>query len=179
MRSNRMASSLVAAVMGALLIAPIQPPSASAAPKALATNSVLSISTGSMAIYAEDTYTASNPFSGLTTPVTNGHAKVFYLINSGNFGVSRFTITLVLPAGTNIQNFRRCNLNVHFTANDVCGSGSYTALTINANSATTFVLTLPSNSFYALQLRQNKNTNLLINVSASSAFINDAGVTNS
>jgi hypothetical protein len=175
----RRTASLVAAVMGAFLLAPIQPPIAFAAARATATNNVLNISTGSMAIFAADTYTASNPMSALTTPIINGRAKVFYLINSGDFGVSRWTITLTLPAGTNIQNFRRCDLNVNFTANDVCGSGSYTALTISASTATTFVINLPAGSFYALQLRQNKNTNLVVSVSASSAFITGAGVSNS
>jgi hypothetical protein len=179
MASRSRTTSLVAAVMGALLIAPIQPPIANAANKATATHSLQTISTGSMAVFAADTFTASNPMSALTTPVINGRAKVFYLINGGNFGLGRWTITLTLPAGTAIANFRRCNLNVNFTANDVCATGVYTSLTISANSATTFILTLPVGSFYALQLRQNKNTNMIVNVSASSAFINDAGVTNS
>jgi hypothetical protein len=179
MSSNRWTASLVAAVMGAFLLAPIQPPMASAAIKATANPSTLSISTGSMAVFAADTYTATNPFGALTTPIINGRAKVFYLINGGNYGTSRWTITLTLPAGTNIQNFRRCDLNVNFTANDICGSGSYTALTISASTATTFIINLPAGSFYALQLRQNKNTNLLVSVSVSSAFRTGAGTTNS
>lgn len=179
MGRNRRAASLVAAVMGALLLAPIQPPIASAAIKATANPSTLSVSTGSMAIFAGDTFTATNPFGALTTPIINGRAKVFYLINGGDYGVSRWTITLTLPAGTNIQNFRRCDINVNFTANDICGSGSYTALTISASTATTFVINLPAGSFYALQLRQNKNTNLVVSISASSAFRTGAGTSDS
>lgn len=179
MASRSRTTSLVAAVMGALLIAPIQPPIAYAANKATATHSALTVSTGTMAVFAADTYTATNPMAALVTPVINGRAKVFHLINSGDFGVSRWTITLTLPNGTSIANFRRCDLNVLFIANDVCQSGTYTALTISASTATTFVITLPAGSFYALQIRQNKNTNMTVSVSASSAFINDAGVTNS
>lgn len=179
MGRNRRTASLVAAVMGAFLIAPIQPPIAFAATKATATNSLLSISTGAMAIFAADTYTASNPFGALTTPVINGRAKVFYIKNTGSFGSSRFIITLSLPSGTAIANFRRCALDVTFIANDICGSGSYTALSISANSATTFILNIPANSFYAFQIRQNKNTNMTVNVSASSAYINTSGVSNS
>ena len=165
--------------MGALLIAPIQPPIAFAANRATATHSAQAVSTGSMAIFAADTYTATNPMAALITPVINGRAKVFYLINDGDFGVSRWTITLCLPAGTTIANLRRCDLNVAFEANDICQSNSYTALTISPSTATTFTITLPAGSFYALQIRQNKNTNMTVNVSASTAFINDAGVTNS
>ena len=179
MASRSRTTSLVAAVMGALLIAPIQPPIAYAANKATATHSLQTISTGSMAVFAADTYTATNPMAALVTPIVNGRAKFFYLINGGDFGVSRWTITLTLPNGTNIANFRRCDLNVNFTANDVCETGTFTALTISASTATTFIITLPAGSFYALQLRQNKNTNMTVSVSASSAFINDAGVTNS
>lgn len=179
MGRNRKAASLVAAVMGVFLLAPIQPPIASADVKATANPSTISISTGAMAIFAGDSYTATNPFSALTTPVVNGRAKVFYIKNTGNFGVSRFTITLTLPSGTNIINLRRCAINVTFSANDTCASGSYTNLSISANLATTFILNLPASSFYALQIRQNKNTNMIVSVSASSANINTAGTTNS
>ena len=179
MSSNRRTASLVAAVMSALTLALIQPPIASAAVKATANPSTLSVSTGSMAIFAGDSYTATNPFGALITPVINGRAKVFFIKNTGSFGVSRFTLTLSLPAGTNIANFRRCNINVYFTANDVCGSGSYSPLTINENVATAIILNLPPNSYYAFQIRQNKNTNMTVSVIASSTHINTSGVTNS
>jgi hypothetical protein len=88
-------------------------------------------------------------------------------------------MTLVLPSGTLIANFRRCAANVTFISNDVCGSGSYTAVSISANTATTLVLDLAPNSYYAFQIRQNKNTNMVVNISASTAHITDAGITNS
>lgn len=179
MSSNRRTASLVAAVMSALTLALIQPPIASAALKAIANPSTLSVSTGSMAIFAADTYTATNPFAALTTPIVNGRAKFFYIKNTGTFGQSRFTITLSLPAGTVIANFRRCPINVTFIANDTCASGAYTSHSISANTATSFTLNLPVGSFYAFQIRQNKNTTMVVNVSASSAFINTSGVTNS
>jgi hypothetical protein len=165
--------------MGAFLLAPIQPPIATAAVKATANPSALSVSTGSMAVFAGDSYTATNPFGALLTPVINGRAKVFFIKNTGDFGVSRFALTLSLPTGTNIANFRYCSINVYFTANDVCGSGSYSSLTINENVATAIILTLPPNSYYAFQIRQNKNTNMTVSVSASSANINTSGISNS
>jgi hypothetical protein len=179
MSSNRRTASLVAAVMSALTLALIQPPIASAAVKATANPSTLSVSTGSMAIFAGDSYTATNPFGALITPVINGRAKVFFIKNTGSFGVSRFTLTLSLPAGTNIANFRYCAINVYFSANDQCQSGSYSNLSINENVATAIILNLPPNSYYAFQIRQNKNTNMTVSVSASSTHINTSGVTNS
>lgn len=179
MSSNRWTASLVAAVMSALTLALIQPPIASADVKATANPSTISLSTGTMAIFAADTYTATNPFSALTTPIVNGRAKFFYVKNTGNFGLSRFTITLTLPSGTAIANFRRCAININFIANDTCESGGYTALSISANTATSMILDIPSGSFYAFQLRQNKNTNLIVNISANSAHINTSGVNNS
>lgn len=179
MSRNRRTASLVAAVMGAFLLAPIQPPIASAAIKATANPSTLSISTGSMAIFAADTFTATNPFSALTTPIINGRAKFFYIKNTGNFGISRFTLTLTLPTGTAIANFRRCAINVNFIANDTCETGGYTAMTITASTSTSIILTLPAGSYYAFQLRQNKNTNMVVSVLASTAHINTSGVTNS
>ncbi len=179
MRFNSRSASLVAAAMGALILAPIQPPIASAAIKATANPSTLSISTGSMAIFAGDSYTATNPFGALITPVINGRAKVFFIKNTGSFGISRFTLTLSLPSGTAIANFRRCDINTYFSSNDVCSLGVYTALSISANTATSRVLNLPPNSCYAFQVRQKKNTNMTVNVSANSAHINTSGVTNS
>jgi hypothetical protein len=165
--------------MSALTLALIQPPIASADIKATASPSTLSVSTGTMAIFAGDSYTATNPFGTFNTPVINGRAKVFFIKNTGSFGVTRFTLTLSLPSNTNIANFRRCNINVYFTANDVCGSGSYSSLTINENVATTIILNLPPNSYYAFQIRQNKNTTMTVSVSVSSTNINTSGVTNS
>jgi hypothetical protein len=179
MGRNHNTASLVAAVMGVFLLAPIQPPIASADVKATANNSLLSISTGTIAVFATDSYTATNPFSALTTSVVNGRAKVFYIRNTGNFGLSRFTVTLTLPAGTAIANFRRCPISVDFSANDVCATGGYTSLSISANSATSIALNLPPGSFYAFQIRQNKNTNMNVSVSANSAFINTSGTANS
>lgn len=179
MGRNHKAASLVAAVMGALLLAPIQPPIASAAIKATANPSTLAINTGSMAIFAGDSYTATNPFGALITPIVNGRAKVFFIKNTGSFGISRFTLTLSLPSGTAVANFRRCDINNYFSANDVCSTGTYTALSISANTATSIVLNLPPNSYYAFQIRQNKNTNMTVSVSANSAHINTSGVSNS
>lgn len=179
MRFNSRSASLVAAAMGALILAPIQPPVASAAARATATNNALTISTGVMAVFAGDSYTATNPFEALVTPIINGRAKVFFIKNTGNFGISRFTLTLSLPSGTSVANFRRCDINTYFSSNDVCSVGVYTALSISANTATSIVLNLPPNSFYAFQIRQNKNTNMTVNVSASSSHINTSGVTNS
>ncbi len=179
MRFNSRSASLVAAAMGALILAPIQPPLASAAARATATNNALTISTGSMAVFAGDSYTATNPFGALITPIINGRAKVFYIKNTGTFGISRFTLTLSLPSGTAVANFRRCDINTYFSANDVCSTGVYTALSISANTATSIVLNLPPNSFYAFQIRQNKNTNMTVSVSANSAHINTSVVTNS
>lgn len=179
MSSNRRTTSLVAAAMSALTLALIQPPIASAAVKATANPSTLSVSTGTMAIFAGDSYTATNPFGALSTPVVNGRAKFFYIKNTGSFGVSRFILTLTLPSGTVVANFRSCAININFIANDTCASGGYTSLSISANTATTFILTLPAGSYYAFQIRQNKNTNMVVSVSASSAYINTSGVTNS
>lgn len=179
MSSNRRTASLVAAVMSALTLALIQPPIASAAVKATASPSTLSVSTGTMAIFAGDSYTATNPFGALLTPVINGRAKVFFIKNTGSFGVSRFTLTLSLPSNTNIANFRHCAINVYFSANDQCQSGGYSNLSINENVATVIILNLPPNSYYAFQIRQNKNTNMTVSVSASSAHIDTSSVTNS
>lgn len=179
MKGNYRYASLVAAAMGALLLAPIQPPIANAAPRAIATNAPLTVTTSALSVFASDTYTTTVSPGALGTSVVNGRAKVFYLKNGSSSGLSRFTITLTLPVGTAIANFRRCDLNINFIANDLCESGSYSPVAISANTSTTLVLNIPAGSFYAFQIRQNKNTTMTVNISANTAHITTSTTTNS
>ncbi len=179
MRCNHRSASLVAAAMGALLLAPIQPPIASAAPRAIATNTPLTVTTSALSVFASDTYTTTVSPGALGTSVVNGRAKVFYVKNGSSSGLSRFTITLTLPVGTAIANFRRCDLNINFIANDLCESGSYSPVSIAANASTTLVLNIPAGSFYAFQIRQNKNTTMTVNISVNTAHITTSTTANS
>lgn len=177
MRAKRRSASLVAAAMGALILAPIQPTTAFAT-TAQAKNTTLSISSGSLILFASGTQTFSNTGVIYSSTVSNGVAKNFFINNSGSFTISRFTLTITLPATSNVSAFRRCNINVSFTGTNVCASGSSTTQTITPGSAVTYVLSMAPNSYYSFQVVQNRTGAITVATSANSAFIT-TGITNS
>ncbi len=177
MRFNKRSASLVAAAMGALILAPIQPPSAFAT-TAQAKNSTISISSGKLIIFASGVQTFTNPAAIYTSAVVNGTPKNFFINNSGSFTSSRFAMTISLPANSNVSAFRRCNINVAFTGTNVCASGSSTTQSITPGSAVTYVLSTTPNSFYCFQLVQNMTGVITVSTSASTSFITTS-VTNS
>ena len=168
MRFKNRSASLVAAAMGALLLAPIQPPTASAT-SAVAKNNTLSVTSGSLIVFATGSQSFTNTGIAYSTIVGNGTVRTFHINNSGSLGVSRFTMTITLPAAnSNVSAFRRCALNVSFTGTNTCATGSPVVVTDPVhNSATTYILTLPANSFYSFQIVQNKAGSLVVSVTTS------------
>ena len=168
MRFKNRSASLVAAAMGALLLAPIQPPIASAT-TAVAKNNTLSVTSGSLIVFATGSQSFTNTGIAYSTIVGNGTVRTFHINNSGSLGVSRFTMTITLPAAnSNVSAFRRCALNVSFTGTNTCATGSPVVVTDPVhNSATTYILTLPANSFYSFQIVQNKAGSLVVSVTTS------------
>jgi len=177
MRFKRKSASLVAAAMGALILAPIQPPTAFAT-TAVAKNSTLSVSTGSLILFTSAAQTFTNTGVQFTTIVNGGARKNFYINNSGSFSLSRFTLTITLPINSNVSTFRRCDLNVDFSAPTTCATGSTTNVSITPGSAVTYTLPTTPNSFYVFQIVQNKTGTMHVDVTANSAFIT-SGVSNS
>lgn len=168
MRVNRRSASLVAAAVGALVIALTQPPVAEAAVKAQS-NNTLSVVSGNVVIFATGSQSFTNPGIAFSTILSNGTVRTFHINNSGSLGVSQFTMTITLPASnSNVSAFRRCNLNATFTGTNVCSSGTSTNVTAPVhNQVTVYNLTLPANSFYSFQIVQNKVGNMVVSVSAS------------
>ena len=179
MRVNRKFTSLVAAVVGALLIALTQPPVAEAAVKAQS-NNTLSVVSGNVVIFATGTQSFTNTGIAFSTILGNGTVRTFHINNSGTLGVTRFTMTITLPASnSNVSVFRRCNLNATFTGTNICSSGTSTNVTVPVhNVATVYTLTLPANSFYSFQIIQNKAGTMIVSVSASLSNVS-AGTFNS
>jgi len=179
MRVNRKSTSLVAAVVGALLIALTQPPFAEAAVKAQS-NNTLTVVSGKVVIFATGAQSFTNTGTTYSTILGNGTVRTFHINNSGTLGVTRFTMTITLPAAnSNVSAFRRCDLNASFTGTNICSSGSSTNVTVPVHSvATVYTLTLPANSFYSFQIIQNKVGTMIVSVSASLANVS-AGTFNS
>jgi len=174
MRRNRRSASLVAAVVGALILALTQPP-ASFATTAVAKNNTLSVTTRSLIVFATGAQTFTNtgtPYSGI---IGNGTVRTFHINNSGTLSVSRFTLTITLPANSNISAFRRCAVNVTFTGTNTCASGSSTNVTQPVSGvATVYSLSLPANGFYSFQIVQNKVGSLGISTLVSLSDVTGA-----
>ena len=174
MRGNRQAASLVAAVMGALVLAPIQSPMAFAAIEAKTSN-VLTLSSGTLRVFATSNQTFVSPGIELSTPVSNGTARNFFVNNGGTLGVSRFTMTITLPNNSNVSTFRRCPVNVSFTGTNTCASGSPTTLTNpTSGAATSYLLALSGSDFYSFQIVQNKTGTMSVSTSSSLSHVSGA-----
>jgi hypothetical protein len=174
MRSNHRSTSLVAAVVGAFILALTQPP-ASFATTAIAKNNTLSISSGKLILFASGSQTFTNTGIAYSTTVSNGTVRTFHINNSGNFTVSRFTLTITLPSNSNVSAFRRCAVGVSFTGTNNCASGSSTNLTHPATGvATVYTLSLPANSFYSFQIVQNKSGTIVVSTLASLTYVTGA-----
>ena len=168
MFSKNKTTSLVAAVVGAFVVALTQPPVVANAAATAKTSHTLSISSGSVRVFATATQTFTSTGVALSTSISNGTAKTFFVNNGGSLSVSRFTMTITLPNSSNVSAFRRCAVNVSFTGSNTCASGSPVVLTNpTSGSATTYILTLPGTGYYSFQIVQNKTGTLGVSTSAS------------
>lgn len=177
MKISSRSVSLVAAVMGAIIIAPIQPPRAEAA--SALTNNALSVSSGSIKVFATTSQTFTSTGVTLSTSIANGTAKTFFVNNGGSLMPMRFTMIISLPKSANISSFRRCGLNIAFTGANTCASGSSTAITFpGSGSASIYELLLPGTGFYSFQIVQNKTGTMTVDTLVSLSDV-PVGLTNS
>jgi hypothetical protein len=172
MVSRKKSASLVAAVVSAVLIALTQPPVALAA-IATARNTTMPVSSGALIVFASGTQTFINPQNSYNVTVSNG-MKTFYVNNSGDFNTAGFALIISLPAGSNVSSFKRCALNVAFIGNNSCASGSPVSVSMTPGSPTTYMLSLPRNSFYSFQISQNKSGTMQVHTYANTSHITNS-----
>lgn len=149
---------------------------AQAGTAAIANNAsgTLSASSGSFIAYATTSSTGANPGAPLTMANTSND-QFPYIRNVGNIDIAKFTLTITLsPSRT--YTLKRCALNVAFVSANTCASGSTTTVTITGGVVT---LTIPANSWYALDFKPNNTTTPTFSVSVSSSQIRPAIITNS
>lgn len=171
-------TSLVAAVVSVLVITLTQSPVAGAASVAR-TQQTLSVTSGNVRVFATAVQSFTPSGIALNTSITNGTAKTFFINNSGDLTVSRFTMTVTLPSNSNISAFKRCAVNVSFTAANTCATGSPITLTNPvSDSSTVYVLSTPGPGYYSFQITQNKTGSLVVGTSASLTDV-ASGVINS
>ncbi|CAB4536870.1 unannotated protein [freshwater metagenome] len=137
------------------------------------------ISTGKFVLYPVDTTTAGNPAAPLVL-LDSASKQFFYTVNGGNFQSTAFTLTISSSQSTTIA-LTRCALNVKFTANNTCASGSQVTVYGNTTApvVTTITLTIPAGSWYHFQLTPGKKTRPTASITLSSLQITNNGTINS
>lgn len=178
MKMNRFSSTILAAAMGAIIIAPIQPLIAQGAPTS-ATMNTLPVSSASLIVFASATQSFTNTGVALNVPISSGSPKTFYINNSGTISINAFAFIVTLPQGANVSYFKRCPINVAFIGNNTCASGSPTTVSMTPGVATSYVLSLPANSFYSYQIDQSKNGSMIVNTYANTSHRVGAGISHS
>ena len=166
MRSNKRSASLVAAAVGAFILALTQPPVASAAAQARTTHTV-SASSRQLIVFASSTQTFTNTGIALSTAISNGTPNTFFINNSGSIGINAFAFIVSLPNSSKVTYFKRCARNVAFVGNNSCASGSAVTVAMTPGVSTSYVLSLPANSFYSYQIVQNKSGTMVVNTYAN------------
>lgn len=174
MFSKNKSASLVAAVVGAFILALTQPPVvANAAAKATARNTTMSVTSARLIVFPADTSTASNPSAPYVVAVDKSTPRVFFIRNAGELTTSQFTFTITLDSGAKISTLHRCNVNVFFSATlKKCGPTSVNATQIVGVATaspytTTQVLSLAPNTFYAFQIDTDKNCTMIVSTTVS------------
>lgn len=138
-----------------------------------------SISTATFKMYPIDTYTAANPGAPIT--MLNSASKQFFFVkNGGTLQATAFTLTVSSTVATTVA-LTRCAINVEFTANNTCATG--TQVTVYGNTTapvtTLITLTIPVGSWYHFQVTPGKKTVPSASVTISSTQITNTGITNS
>jgi hypothetical protein len=118
-------------------------------------------------VFASGLQTFTNTGVAYSTTVSNGNPKTFYVNNSGSIGVSAFAFIVTLPNNSNVFYFKRCALNVSFTGNNTCSTGTPVNVTMTPGVSTSYILSLPANSFYSYQISQNKSGTMVVNTYAN------------
>lgn len=174
-------AALLSFLISCITFFPMEVMSADAVPQAVASSSSsnsagLSIGTGSFIVYATSSPSGPNPGGVALTLSKTSYAQYFYVRNTGNIDVARFSITISYDAGPGTVTLDRCNVGVSFTALNTCASGNKTAMSISNGVLT---LSVPSNTWFSFELDPQKTVLPTINVSVSSSQIRSAIVTNS
>ena len=184
MFSKNRSASLVAAVVGAFVLALTQPPLvANAAARATAQNTTMNLTSATLRVIAVDTATASLPNAAYSVSISKTATPVFYIRNTGTLTTSAFTFTITLDSGAKISTLHRCNLNVYFNATaKKCGPTAVAATQLVGSPTaspytTTQSLTLAPGGFYAFQINTDKNC--LLTVSTTVSLSNVTGVISS
>lgn len=140
---------------------------------------ITSVSSGSFKLYPIDTNTAGNPGAPIT--MLNSASKQFFFVkNGGDYQTTAFTLTVASTVSTTVA-LTRCAINVEFTANNTCATGTQVIVYGNTTApvSTLISLTIPVGSWYHFQVTPGKKTVPSASVTVSSSQITHNGTSNS
>lgn len=177
---NVVRSTLIAAAVGVISLAPTLLVSATASINALTNNiSAESTGTGTFKIYPS---TAVGGAAGGAIALSNSNAAQFAFINnSGTITTAQFTNTVTWSSG-GTTTLSRCPLNTTFTSATVCSDASTPVVIATGTvSGTGLVVTftIPVGSYLPISVKTSGKATPTISTSVSSTQIRSAVVTNS
>ena len=174
-------STLIAAAVGAISLAPTLLLSATAANNARTNNvSAESVGTVTFKIYPSATAGGAATGAAITLANVNG-AQFAFIKNSGTINTQKFTNIVTWTSGSTTT-LKNCPLNTTFTSATLC-SNSTTPVTIATGSlsgaALVVTFTIPSGSYLPISVTPSAKDTPTISTSVSSTQIRTATVTNS
>jgi len=168
--SSRNRLALFSLTLSVLLASQLTPADAQSRASFLVPGTMTVSSTSFMA-YPLLANTDPNPLAPLT--LLNSASKQFFFVkNGGNRDLTAFTMTISVTPGTTVA-LTRCDINVLFTANNTCATGTQTIVYGNTTApvVTTISLSIPVGSWYHFQETPGKKTVPTVNISLSSSQI--------
>jgi hypothetical protein len=138
-----------------------------AASAARANQTTAGISSATFIAYATTSPTGANPNGSQLTLLNKTASQYFYIRNTGTVTISAITLNVSytqVPAKTS---FYHCALGVAFISLNTCASGIRASIT----GSGIVIITLPPNSWFALELDPKRLTTPSISVSISSSQI--------
>ena len=174
-------STLIAAVVGVISLAPTLLVSATAAINARANNvSAESVGTGTFKIYPSAT-TGGAATGAAITLVNSNAAQFLFIKNSGTINTAKFTNTVTWTS-SRTTTLKNCPLNTTFTSATLCSNSSVpVSIATGTTSGTALVVTftIPSGSYLPISITPSGLGTPTISTSVSSTQIRTATVTNS
>ena len=172
-------STFIAAVVGAISLAPTLLGSATAAISAYTSNaSALSVGTGTFKIYPSKT--AIGAATGAPIALLKSNAAQFLFIkNSGTIDTSKFTIQITWTSSSSTT-LKNCPLNVTFSSATLCSDSSSPATIfsgISSGTAQVVTFAIPAGSYLPISVTPSGNDTPTISASVSSTQIRTAQVT--
>ena len=177
---NVVRSTLIAAAVGVISLAPTLLISAAAAINAHTNNvSAESIGTGTFKIYPSAT--VGGAAGGAIALANVNGAQFAFINNSGTITTAQFTNTVTWSSGSTTK-LSRCPLNTTFISATQCSDGSASVVIATGTlSGTGLVVTftIPTGSYLPISVTPSAKATPTISTSVSSTQIRTAVVTNS